>query len=173
MSRSPVKASTPPNIPASFEAPAWCAQFIGIPYARLNCWGLVAHVLRQHFGLPVPLYRGQMFGNTRSENRTLATFIKAEADGPRWVERWAKPADNDYLPAGLTLDPGDVLLLRMDGLPVHVGVIAAEPWFLHTEEAMDSALAETTSPRWVRRIEGVYRFGGPRDDPSTPGDQTA
>lgn len=144
------------------QPPDWCAAYVGIPYAEagrsvesgLDCWGLLVHVLRSHFGLAVPLYEDRQW-HGRAFARELAAFIAQESDA--WTCVWRKNSVDPCPPADL-LRPGDGLLIRMEGNPVHVGVVAAWPWFIHTEVQHDSCIDRIDSLKWGRRIQGVYRF---------------
>lgn len=146
------------------QPPAWCAEYVGIPYADagrdpntgLDCWGLLVHVMRKQFGIQAPWYLGKRWEGTRQSSKTLGEFIVGESH--KWTLVWAKQDRNDTIPEGLDIRPGDGLLIRMDGVPMHVGVVAQNPWFLHTERDMDCCLDDLTSSRWTRRILGVYRY---------------
>lgn len=136
---------------------------MGIPYADagrsretgLDCWGLLVHVLRTKFGLPVPLYEDKQW-HGRAHARELGAFIEGEALS--WVCLWRKTSACLEVPADLEIRPGDGLLMRMEGNPIHVAVVAERPWFIHTEVQHDSCLDRMDSLKWARRIQGVYRF---------------
>lgn len=151
------------------SAPSWCARYIGIPYKEggrmliscgphitqvggLDCWGLVRFVLLREFGVEVKELEDMTWAD-HSNDRSLAEAVEREA--AQWAEVW-RMRSGDAVPQELTR-PGDVLLIRLSGYPVHVGVVAQAPWFIHTEEAHDSALADMGELRHVRRIIGVYR----------------
>jgi cell wall-associated NlpC family hydrolase len=144
------------------QAPVWCEAYIGIPYVEagrsretgLDCWGLLVHVLRAQFQLAVPLYEDKQWQG-RAHARELASFITQESSA--WTCVWRRTAADQCPPPDLIL-PGDCLLVRMEGNPVHVGVVAQWPWFLHTEVQHDSCLDRADSLKWGRRIQGVYRF---------------
>lgn len=141
----------------------WCSKYVGIPFVEggrdpaigLDCWGLYRYVLVDHFGIEVAAYEEHRLcdGGGGSE---LAAFMSSELW--RWDLIWHKSMPNDVMPLDLELRPADGLLIRMDGVPMHVGVIAEAPWFLHTEISTCCHLDEITSPRWRRRILGVYRI---------------
>ncbi len=52
--------------------------------------------------------------------------------------------------------PGDILLLRIAGHPVHVGICVDDYYMVHSLAGHDSALERYVSPKWSRRIEGIY-----------------
>jgi hypothetical protein len=51
----------------------------------------------------------------------------------------------------------DALSLRIAGLPVHVGVVVAPPWFLHTMRGAGSVVERWDAPAWARRVLGAFR----------------
>lgn len=32
----------------------WVNQYIGLPYSSFNCWELVRHIMREHYGRDIP-----------------------------------------------------------------------------------------------------------------------
>lgn len=144
------------------QPPDWCQPYIGIPYAEagrdpvsgLDCWGLLVHVLRGQFQLAVPLYEDRQWQG-RAHAKELAAFITSESAS--WSCVWQRTA-TDQAPPPELVRPGDGLLIRMEGNPVHVAVVASWPWFIHTEVQHDSCLDRADTLKWSRRIQGVYRF---------------
>jgi cell wall-associated NlpC family hydrolase len=131
------------------QPPAWVSCFIGIPFlARgrsshgYDCWGLVRAVLTARFDVAVPSY-AEGYDDIRDHGR-LAALV--EAGKVEWSE--VKPGDER---------PGDVLLLRLRGLPIHVGLLVAPGWMLHTREATGSILERFDGLAWGRRVLGIYR----------------
>ena len=54
--------------------------------------------------------------------------------------------------------PGDGVLLRVMGRPIHVGVVVARGWMLHIEKNCDSLIERYAGgSRWERRVLGFYR----------------
>lgn len=139
----------------------WAGQYIGIPYldrgrsrAGLDCWGLFCLIQREQFGRNLPAYDGLGYrdfqGSTRElQRRAMAAFMADAAVRKHWRE---VPAD--------AAEPGDGLLLRIMGHPIHVGVCAGAPWFLHIEEGVDSCVERWDALKWQRRLIGVYRWEG-------------
>ena len=62
---------------------------------------------------------------------------------------------------GLLAMPGNdgplVLLFRMGGLLVHVGLLIERPYFLHTLPGRNSVLESYLSPTWGPRLAGAFR----------------
>lgn len=135
--------------------PDWVADYIGIPFAdkgfdrdAANCWGLVRLVLADRFGvLGLPTY-AETYETTR-DKEALAAAMRAES-GRDWV-RVGGPDDWSSVRAG------DVPLLRVRGLPTHVGIVVAPGFMLHAHEGTDSILARYDGLEWSKRIIGFYR----------------
>jgi cell wall-associated NlpC family hydrolase len=144
--------------------PVWVAQYIGLPWRKLgraafdwrhrrfhpesagvDCWGLVRLVLKEEFGIEVPEYAGTGLYDTAAERAELGQIISGGRGPWREVTRGHE-------------EPGDGILLRMLGHPIHCGLVAAVGWMLHIEEGIDSCLERYDGLKWARRIEGFYRW---------------
>ena len=127
--------------------PAWAADYVGIPFlergrdrAGCDCWGLVRLVLAERFGVAVPSYAGDYA--RVSDHARLAELVEGGRPG------FAEAAERQ---------PGDVVLLRLRGLPIHVGLIVAPRWMLHSTRTTGSVLDRYGGLTWKNRIVGVYR----------------
>ena len=154
------------------QAPKWAARYTGIPFlergrdrAGCDCWGLVRLVLGERFGVDVPSYAGDY--KSVADRRRLAALVET-ARQERWQEvsgirkqrsgirsRQACPLIPD--PSRLLPEPGDVLLLRLRGLPIHVGLFVVPGWMLHTQKATNSVLDRFDGLAWRNQVLGVYR----------------
>jgi cell wall-associated NlpC family hydrolase len=129
--------------------PAWVAAYVGLPFREygrdrdgVDCWGLCRLVWAERFGITVPSYSDHY---TSTEDREeLGRLVRGER-GP-WRE----------IPAAVAR-AGDGLLFRVQGEPIHVGVVVDAPWFLHVERGVNACVDQWDSPRWARRLLGVYR----------------
>lgn len=133
----------------SAAIPAWAAGYVGLPFAEcgrdragLDCWGLVRLVLAEVFDVTVPSYLGG-YADT-ADRRAIADVIASAL--PEWIDVGARPER-----------PGDVVLFRVMGQPMHVGIIVAPGWMLHVERGIDSALDRLGGMRWGSRRIGLYR----------------
>lgn len=145
--------------------PAWAARFVGIPFKErgrgrdgADCWYFVHLVLKEQFGLHVPTYDGVGWVEG-GDREALARFMAERRSEWRPIAEGAER-------------PGDVILLRVFGQPIHVGVVAAPPLMLHCEQGTDSCLAfyerrpwrfRLADGRWVTRIEGFFRHASVAD----------
>lgn len=133
--------------------PAWVNEYVGIPYAErgnsrsgVDCWGLLDLIYREHFGRPLPPYRG-----TRWSRHGPAATIGPEAN------QYA--AQFELVPNGHEA-LGDGVLIRMRGHPLHVGMVVDSGWMLHAHENADACLEQYRGPQWATRILGFYRYKG-------------
>lgn len=133
--------------------PAWVRHYIGLPFQDLgrdrhgvDCWGLVRLVARERFGIEMPLWDGGYPGCDIRDMRAMATHVAS-----------ALPL---FAPVMVPAD-GDVVLVRVANLPVHVGLVVAPGWMLHAAFGRD-CVVETivTQTRPETAIEGFYRWRG-------------
>jgi len=131
----------------------WAAAYIGIPFrtggsarAGCDCFGLMALAYREVFGITLPLYADQ-YDSVRDADR-LARIVETNLPTTPWRE----------VPAA-SMTPGDGLLFRVVGQPIHVGIAVGDGRFLHVLSSMtESCIERLASPRWHRRLLGVYRY---------------
>ena len=107
----------------------------------VDCWGLVRLVYDREFGIKLPGHDGVNRDTTSDED--LADYGAAQMED--W-ERVRSP------------EPGDIVLLRVKGNPMHVGVVTAPGDFLHVRAGSDSVIDRYRSRLWADRIEGFYRY---------------
>lgn len=131
--------------------PDWASNYIGIPYKPhgrsrhgSDCWYFIHLVLKEQFGVTVPTYDGVSY-EQESDRERIADYMNTQRE-LNW--RRIDPCD---------VKPGDVVLFRMLGVPIHVGVMCAEGLFLHCERGCNSCVERLQSSAWKRRIEGFYR----------------
>ena len=131
----------------------WVAGYIGIPFRPhgrdrdgCDCWGLLRLVLAEQFDTQIPAFHG-MTWQPGDDRRALAAFMDEHRD--IWSE----------VPAGQE-QPGDGVLMRLMGHPIHCGIVVAPGWMLHVEGGADAAAEPYTDIRWNRRVLGFYRYKG-------------
>jgi cell wall-associated NlpC family hydrolase len=130
--------------------PAWVEKYIRIRFVEhgrthegCDCWGLVKLILEEQFLVQgLPDFSGD-YVHTREAGK-ISKLCLDEAQ--------------NWKPIRLTQEaPGDVILLRIMGLPVHVGVVVTDGWMVHCEHGKDTALESYLRTHWINRIEGFYR----------------
>lgn len=136
--------------------PIWAGHYIGLPFREhgrtrdgLDCWGLVRLVLGEQFGFDVPSLSGDYSRTTDAD--AISRVIAREA-----LEWRCVPASRE--------DCGDVIVLRMRGQPMHVGLVLGDSYMLHVERGINSAIERYTSARWHARIDAFYRYKTYLDD---------
>jgi cell wall-associated NlpC family hydrolase len=133
--------------------PDWVERYIGIPYVEagrdpvadggLDCWGLLVLIWREQYGVDLPAYDGPHWA--KGANRAaIAAAIRAEQ------ERYTDVA------AGAERE-GDGILLRLLGQPLHVGLVVAPGWMIHTHETAAVCIESYRGMAWARRVMGFRR----------------
>lgn len=118
-------------------------RYVGSPYRfPAGCWDLVVRVYAEQLGIALPSYSAWLAEH--SERHEYAAKIAEESDA--WAE----------VPKGQER-PGDVVLLRMHGIPSHVGVVAEPGRFLHAVPGTSACLERYRDAAWARRVVGFYR----------------
>lgn len=132
--------------------PEWVNDYVGMPFklggrdreGGVDCFGLCLLVWREVFGLNVPSYGGVAWGETNTAE--VGAFIAGEVRAG-----WEPVPDGEE-------QPGNVVVMRMRGHPIHVGVVVAPGWMLHCHELADAAVENYRSLQWAKRIIGFYRY---------------
>ena len=130
----------------------WSDAYTGIPFRAdgrtregLDCWGLVVMVYRERLGVSLPEFPGAYPDESPESLRTAAGVAREER------KRWTRVESPR---------PYDVALLRLQGLPCHVGVVVSKTAMLHAMAGIESCVERFTGPHWKDRIEGFYRYAG-------------
>jgi cell wall-associated NlpC family hydrolase len=101
-------------------------------------------VLGEQFGIAVPQYEGVSY-ETENDRAHIAQYMNEQRE-----LHWKRIDPGEAR-------PGDVILFRMLGVPIHVGVLCGNDLFLHCERGCNSCVERLQSSAWKRRIEGFYR----------------
>ena len=133
------------------DIPDWVADYVGVPYRMLgrsrdgaDCWGLVRLVYADRLGIALPAYDGRGFRG-RASVPDVARLV-ADARGA-----WREVPE-------VAAAPPDLVLLRVHGQPVHVGLLVAPGIMLHSLAGHDSAVERLDSLAWARRVIGYGRW---------------
>jgi cell wall-associated NlpC family hydrolase len=140
--------------------PAWIARYVGIPYKPngrdldgCDCYGLLALVLWREFHCYVPPVEPY----PSAPDLTTEAAARLSEDERIWLPCMAPDPE-----------PGDALLFRVAGLPVHCGLYVGDGRFLHTQERCNAVAERMDGTRWRLRLHAIYRH---RD--MTPGRRAA
>lgn len=131
------------------QVPTWVSDYIGLPFEDkgrtpeegFDCWGLCRWVWDKHYGISVPSYK-----NTYESIQDRDTVSDSIMNGieDEWV--------------GVNLPrSGDGVVIRLQDIPIHIGIMVSPDRFLHVFKEIRTTLDSVKSPRWNQRIEGYYR----------------
>lgn len=130
--------------------PDWVASYVGIPFVALgsspegcDCWGLLALVLREQFGVELPDYVASRWGT--------GAAVGDIGDGAGVYASQFAP-----VPPGAE-KCGDGVLLRLRGAPIHVGLVVRPGLMLHCAQGAATCLEDYRRWAWKNRVIGFYR----------------
>lgn len=130
--------------------PFWAGYYIGLPFldhgrdrSGLDCWGLVRLVMAEQFGIAMPSYINEYQRTTQVDK--ISSLIERESAG------WKIILSGDE-------SCGDVVVLRVRGKPMHVGMVLGDQQMLHIELGINSAIERYAGVRWADRLAGFYRY---------------
>lgn len=127
-------------------------RYSGVPFVEkgrdlngFDCWGLVAYVGNKHFNRNYPSNIDKY--ESPFDYEELEGVVRRDIDSGTWEE----------IPKGKEV-PGDVVLLRMRGRPIHVGIVVSDGLMLHTERGIGVVLERYNSSTWKNRLLGFWRY---------------
>jgi cell wall-associated NlpC family hydrolase len=125
-------------------------KYVGIEYAEgvrdgegpLDCWGLVRLVMRKEYRKELPGFEEVVFVKER-KHEMVDGFSKAMPliDSVK-VE---------------TPEPGDIIVMKTAGLPIHTGIMMDDGLVLHCEPHIGAVAVRFDSVDIQKRLSGVYR----------------
>lgn len=131
--------------------PYWVGHYIGLPFKErgrttsgLDCWGLVRMVLQDQFGLKVTSYAASY--RTTQDNDVIGKLVRNES-----ANNW------DNIRPGFE-QVGDVIVMRVRGAPMHVGMVVGDNQMLHIERNINSVIEPYNGVRWKNRVLGFFRY---------------
>ena len=107
-----------------------------------NCWTLVSLIYKEQFDIELPGYVDQVEDLTTRDVAEIQHVI--ERNYGDWVE-----VDTPV--------PGDAVLMRVNGLNCHVGLVIAKNEMIHVLKGIHTSRERFDSPLWKHRITGYYR----------------
>lgn len=111
-------------------------NLIGLPYAAYDCYELVKFFYLKIFDYELQDYQ-YINPNDKKEISYLIDIKK---------QSYKKITRPEF---------GDIILLRLDGLPAHLGIYIDKARFLHTTEKTGSCIDNLKT--WKHKIIGYYR----------------
>lgn len=127
----------------------WWNKYLGIPFKEkgrdvdsVDCWGLVRLVYGQELGVEIPSYLECY--KTTNDKEVLSAKIASE-----WKAQWEEPT---------TPKEFDVIVLKMAGFPMHVGIVTKPGFMLHCAKDINTVHESFTSMRWKNKVMGYGRW---------------
>lgn len=123
-------------------------KYVGIPYLDkgrdptigLDCWGLSRYVYSEEFNIQLPDFSGEYTGDDTKRISELISIHK---------ESWEKVEEPK---------PGHLILFRILGEDIHVGIYIGNNKFLHSIEGQYSAIERLDGHAWKNRISGFFKY---------------
>ena len=133
--------------------PVWVEKYIGLPFkvkgrdrSGIDCWGLVLLVTFEQQAVVMPAFDKGYDGTYAPDDAAkIGNIVKTV--GPI----------STVIPAGQE-KCFDVIVLRLKGQPMHVGIVLGDGIMLHIESGIESCIESYHSMRWKDRIYGIYRY---------------
>jgi cell wall-associated NlpC family hydrolase len=136
--------------------PFWVGRYIGVPFREhgrdasgADCWGLVRLVYLEQFSTCLPSLTA--FYERTTSTESIHRLILRES------QKWQLVRQPEAV-------CGDVIVLRLRGVPMHVGMVIGDDMMLHVENGTNSAIEKYTHHRWKDRVFGFYRYKDGGDD---------
>lgn len=133
--------------------PRWANYYVGIPFLDkgrdengCDCWGTVRLVMQEQCNIILPSFTESYkhTGNMLSISRKILM----------------ESLSGDWVPVLRGQEkPFDVILARMHGQYMHVGIVVKKGLMLHTVEGQDTVTVEYNKGEWrvPGKIKGIYR----------------
>ncbi len=122
------------------------SRYIGIPFVErgrtmdgADCWGLVRLILMNEFGIDAPSLDAI---EAPFDYKAIGEIARAET--VNWIEVDEPQA-------------GDLILFRVCGQPVHVGLVVDPGWMVHTDRNIQSCIERYDGVKFRKRIMGIFR----------------
>lgn len=127
----------------------WWSKYIGINFKEkgrsldgLDCWGLVRLVYNLDRDIELPSYLDQY--NTTNDRDALAELITAEKES-----KWQSVDQPQEF---------DVIILRMRGVPMHVGLVTYGKNMIHSARGVGVSHEPFNNLRWKDKVLGYARY---------------
>lgn len=118
--------------------PEYSKKYIGTPYGAFDCWNVVKTFYGEVMLCPLTIQGPD------------------EPLGPELAGPMIKSLKGEFIevPKG-EYRFGDILVLRLFGIPVHLGIYLNDTQILHTQKKVGCIIDRYS--RWEGMIEGCYR----------------
>lgn len=113
--------------------------------AGMDCWGLFMAVYREQLKIELPSYEW-VYQNTVNDAKDISATV-VEQSSVLWRQVEKKDAK-----------PFDGVIMRMRGLPMHIGVVTRKGHMLHCVDGVGVSHELYDSARWRDRVVGIVRY---------------
>lgn len=107
-----------------------------------DCWGLVCLIYKEQLGIDLPSYL-ECYETTK-DKEVLGILIADER-----AAKWSEPE---------TPEPFDVIILKMRGVPMHVGLVTKSGHMIHCARGIGTVHEPFTSSKWKNNVIGYARY---------------
>lgn len=129
--------------------PDWSKKYIGLKFKEhgrdadgVDCWGLAVMIYKDAFNIDLPSFSTQ-YENTKSADQINDIVI---SESSKWIK----------INSG-SEQIGDIILVRMRGVPMHVGLVLGDGYMVHSAHGIDTVIENYKRISWKDRVVGVYR----------------
>jgi cell wall-associated NlpC family hydrolase len=115
-----------------------CSHIVGVPYEKLDCWGVVVKFYILFFGVE------------------LAPYYSDVPDSAEKAQTLVHHAMRDFSRVSTPdMRAGDIILIKLLGYESHIAVYLGKNKILHTNHKTGCVVDSFT--RWEKMVVGVYR----------------
>lgn len=131
---------------------SWWNEYVGVPFLErgrnldgVDCWGLVQLILQEQFAIKVPDLLDEYY-TTGDAEHNQQIVLNQEAE---WRADWQQVSE---------AKEGDIVVLRVNGLPVHVGLVIQPGMFIHCWRKANTTIESYRSAHWTNRVDSFWRY---------------
>jgi cell wall-associated NlpC family hydrolase len=125
------------------------SKYISIPYKDngrdekgVDCWGLARLFYQQELNIELPSYTGEY--SSAEERKEVSSTINRHRGSWKVVDCGKEQF-------------GDIVILKLVGLPLHIGVVLGDKKMIHTLKGSGTIIESYDSRIWQNRIFGFVR----------------
>lgn len=124
-------------------------NYAGVPFLEhgrdldgWDCWGLYRKIYFDFSGVMLPEF-SDCYDDIIKDRKAIGDEIKAQ------TMKWKEVDDPEE---------GDGILLRLRGIPMHIGYVLPKQQFIHCEADNSTVIENYTHTLWKNRVLGFYRY---------------
>jgi len=109
-----------------------------------DCWGLLQCVYKQDHPQKIILPGYEEFYECTNDRDTISKVIFEQKEA-----RWSEITEPQEF---------DAILLRMRGVPMHVGIVTQKGYMLHCAHGVGTSHEKYDQMRWRNKVLGFFRY---------------